>query len=247
MLNYGLMFRKRSPKCIARSLSPSQGPGGTQAPWTGQAYTCRKKLFDACLMHSLSPTSVCTWGLGCVSVCAVKKDFHCLIKGGCCKIQAILLCTDGVKSQEISSMAPDSTSFHTGEALTFPATSCRPSLEARLLQASTSWCMWVRTQVLPGNHSWVMTPLVQAGPGRAQPGLPTHQNQHTPPPTPHECGLLFLPCWMIQEIWHITSLRCKQDSISCQNLCKIPIALESQERNSRDKGKKKTGKYRKLI
>lgn len=198
-------------------------------------------------MHSLSPTSVCTWGLGCVSVCAVKKDFHCLIKGGCCKIQAILLCTDGVKSQEISSMALILHLFTLEKHWLSLPLLCHSSLQARLLQASTSWRMWVRTQALPGNHSWVMTPLLQAGPGRAQSAARTAHPSKPARPT-RECGLLFLPWGMIQEIWHITSLRCKQDSTSCQNLRKIPIALESQERNSRDKGgKKKTGKYRKLI
>lgn len=79
-------------------------------------------------------------GVG-VSVCAVKKEFHCLKKkkvGGSCKTQAIL-CTDGVKLQEISPMVPDPASFHTGEALTFPATPL-PALPASKApqQAGTS-------------------------------------------------------------------------------------------------------------
>lgn len=150
-----------------------------------------------------------------------------------------MLRTDGVKSQEISPTAPASASFHAGEARTSPATSL-PSLPARKApqQASTSWCMWVRTQALPGNHSQMMTQLLQAGPGRALPELPTYQNQHAPPLTSHECSLLFLPRRIIQEIWHITSLRCKRDSISCQNLRKIPIALNHRKEIQETKGKK---------
>ena len=66
--------------------------------------------------------------------------------------------------------------------------------------------MYVGEEALPGNHSRMMTRLLQAGPGTMLPELPTYQNPHTPPLTPHEHSLLFLPLRIIQETWHTSHI-----------------------------------------
>ena len=59
----------------------------------------------------------CMWGVG-VSACAVKKECHFEKKEGFVK-HRLSHGVDGMRSQETSPTAPDSASFHVGEATDF--------------------------------------------------------------------------------------------------------------------------------
>lgn len=211
------MFGKRPPEF----LTGLQSHQGFSQDWSTPA-----DKTDACWTHwTFSYVYMCLHvGVGCVCVCC-KERMSLWKKGGICKTQATPW-VDGMRSQETSPTAPDSASFHVGEATDFLCHLFR-SLSPRKAsqQASTSWCTWVRKLSLGTTPGWWHGFSRQA---QAQCCLncpPT--KTHTPRPSPPMSTAF---SFFHSELYRkpgtlLISLRCKQDCISCQNLCKIPMDL----------------------
>lgn len=126
---------------------------------------------------------VCVWGGWGGCVCKYFKERISLLKKKMVRETQAVLHIDGVKSQEHGNFSHENMgTFHITDFLSLPPI-CGPSLKARLPnKPALAGSVWVRNQALPGNHSQVMTWLLQAGPGDEPPALPTYQNQVTTPP-----------------------------------------------------------------
>lgn len=242
MLNSCLIFRKRPLNALQEAWVHHRAPGPPRPLQPGSACAPAHKTDASFTYWTFS--YACRylrvgmgWGGG--PVCAVKKHFYCLKKKG--REVAKPRLYDAQMGWNRKKFLPRGLILHLltlgKHQLSLPPL-CSCSLEARLLNkpALADVCGWGIKLSLGTTPGWWHG-------SRGRPRQSAARTAHLPKPahpTPHppECNLLFLPRRIIQEIWHIRSLRCKQGCLSCQNLYKIPIDLESQKRNSRDKGKK---------